>query len=557
MSKYTALTIGPIYPTFEKARKTRELWGGSFLFSMLMRKIIEQVDEVGMKENIILPYADQFPELETVGLYPDRLLYKGELALDVIVAKAIDGMAGLICTPWGNKESVKKFLECYLRVYYFTADLDPMEEKKGNYVDQLNLILNSLELNDKIEQNSKYWSVASFYKYLPHTDLYKNYFLKKYKNRSRSLVEIATNELSGMDGYESLIKTYIEESDKESEGKVNTDYEADFLSQLKMKVDQRVKEENEKKKENRKPITPFRNYHKYVAVVYADGDKMGKLINKMVTRESDGMSIHKVSNQLFDWAKKASDEIDEFGGMPVYAGGDDLLFFAPVVNNGENLFDLLEGINRTFTTLLHPLLEGKVGVDFDLPSLSFGVSITYYKYPLNEALGKAHDLLGRMKGKGGNGVCLKILKHSGSDYEYTMKFDKPKRVPDENSPVELNDDNRELAVFRSLMASNDFNQTMLSSTVYHLQDNVKVFDELNGDELRIRQFFINNMREFPDERRIDEETKHYLLDVERLVVLAFRDNAMTDGSGEYVNRILPVYDVLRMVKFFKGMDEIH
>ncbi len=40
--KYIALTIGPIYKTLSSAKKTRELWGGSYIFSYIMKQIISE-----------------------------------------------------------------------------------------------------------------------------------------------------------------------------------------------------------------------------------------------------------------------------------------------------------------------------------------------------------------------------------------------------------------------------------------------------------------------------------------------------------------------------------
>jgi len=42
---YIALTIGPIYKTLSSAKKTRELWGGSYLFSYIMKQIILEFKE--------------------------------------------------------------------------------------------------------------------------------------------------------------------------------------------------------------------------------------------------------------------------------------------------------------------------------------------------------------------------------------------------------------------------------------------------------------------------------------------------------------------------------
>ena len=41
MTTYLAITIGPIYATIQQARRTRELWAASYVFSLLMRELLE------------------------------------------------------------------------------------------------------------------------------------------------------------------------------------------------------------------------------------------------------------------------------------------------------------------------------------------------------------------------------------------------------------------------------------------------------------------------------------------------------------------------------------
>ena len=75
--KYTAINIGPILQTFSMVRKPRELWAASYMFSYLMKFIIEELAKSGYE--IISP-AKLSPEADkTIGLYPDRVFVKGEV----------------------------------------------------------------------------------------------------------------------------------------------------------------------------------------------------------------------------------------------------------------------------------------------------------------------------------------------------------------------------------------------------------------------------------------------------------------------------------------------
>ncbi|KAA6331330.1 hypothetical protein EZS27_020051 [termite gut metagenome] len=510
MNNYTAITIGPIYQTISFAKKTREIWAASFIFSMLMKKIIDGIlkENKDNKNNIIIPYATNYPELKAVGLYPDRLLYKRTLEnINSIITDAINDLSVLI----GIKEK-GYFLKEYLQVYYFSSD--KIENVCGkNYVEKLNLVLDSLELERKITSSNNIKTISNFFKKLPNTKLYQDHFEKEYEKKVKSLVEISTAGLSGFEGYDYLVDQYINKVEEE-------DDDSNFLEGLQQKI--------------KDPSFTFQNYHKYVAVIYADGDKMGEMIGKIV-ENNDLALIHKVSNILFEWAKEVADKIKNFGGLPIYAGGDDLLCFTPIVNEGKNIIEILKEISDIFTEKFENSFEEN---DFrekpKFPTMSFGVSIAYYKYPLNESLEKARELLHKMKKDGGNGVYMRMLKHSGSDFDFVLKL---------NS-------NEWFSVFESLM-NIKLTETMLSSTAYHLQDNAKVMDEIADQPDRVKQFFINKMDGYP--KNANENPKHYLLEVEKLVNIAFKEK-IKDEKGKYINRMFPTYDMLRLVKFFKGLD---
>ncbi|MBU1821740.1 MAG: hypothetical protein KKG00_09565, partial [Bacteroidetes bacterium] len=98
---YHATTLGPIYQTFRNARRTREVWAASYLFSYLAKGIIirsclpnfeghqygsltqEQIVAIIQKsDSFVLPNISD-PELfkakAGVGLFPDRILFASEL----------------------------------------------------------------------------------------------------------------------------------------------------------------------------------------------------------------------------------------------------------------------------------------------------------------------------------------------------------------------------------------------------------------------------------------------------------------------------------------------
>ncbi len=147
------------------------------------------------------------------------------------------------------------------------------------------------------------------------------------------------------------------------------------------------------------------NANRYIAIIYADGDNLGEFIEK----QSD---VTEVSRRLFDFDKKAVKTIDYYRAMPIFVGGDDLIIFAPLLNNGKTVFDLLDNLSEDY----------KNALDTDESTLSFGVSFTYYKYPLYEALEKSRDTLFEVAKnyKGKNAVAVSIQKHSGQSFEFCV-----------------------------------------------------------------------------------------------------------------------------------------
>ena len=76
--KYTAINIGPIITTLGMTKRPRELWSASYLFSHLMRCIVESLPE----DRIISPATLNYSNIETdktIGLYPDRVFVEGDI----------------------------------------------------------------------------------------------------------------------------------------------------------------------------------------------------------------------------------------------------------------------------------------------------------------------------------------------------------------------------------------------------------------------------------------------------------------------------------------------
>lgn len=150
----------------------------------------------------------------------------------------------------------------------------------------------------------------------------------------------------------------------------------------------------------------FKNAAKYIAIIHADGDNLGAYIK-------DHANVADVSKNLFQFDKKSVEIIKGFGGLPLFVGGDDLLIFAPVINKEKKtVFDLIDLLSKAY----------KEALSSEKTTLSFGVSITYYKYPLYEALSKSRSALfeDAKQYEGKNAVAFSVQKHSGQSFEFCI-----------------------------------------------------------------------------------------------------------------------------------------
>jgi len=169
------------------------------------------------------------------------------------------------------------------------------------------------------------------------------------------------------------------------------------------------------------PEIKEKSHHRYFCVVQADGDNVGKTVSHKGLANG---KVLEISNKLVQFGLDATKLIKDFGGLPIYAGGDDLLFIAPVIGkDGTHIFNLLDSIENSAFKGVKDVVD-VLGLKDDegneiKASLSFGVSISYYKYPLYEALESARNLLfGTAKNiKQKQAIAWSLRKHSGGTFE--------------------------------------------------------------------------------------------------------------------------------------------
>ena len=555
---YTALAIGPIYKTMSYARKTRHLWGASYLFSYIMKQIIKKLlnKELINESGILLPHSTASlrdgKEHYGTGLFPDRLFImdeKGKVSEDELKTIEQDILKELTDKAGGN---LKDYFNNYFRIYSVSYNLPDIslklfdeDEKNKNIVLVGNKLLDSLEIKEKYYNNISDTDWKNILDDLNGKSfLYKDAFGQvKEDYQFPYLIEIATDDFRqrNEDRYDEIVNTCLRNSDEDEESQDK------FLTALK-----------DATKEKPSPFgnVQLKAYHKYIAVVQADGDNIGATIGK-IGNEPD--RIKQFSKALGKFAIEATKAIKYYGGKSVYVGGDDLLFFAPAaVNTNENslktIFDLTANLDYLFKKYLLEdenlnkiYLEKDEKEDFKVPkpSLSYGISITYSKFPLNEARDSAYHLMKEAKEAKAykNKICFKILKHSGQGLGFTI--DKKRYSGDWNKPLSFDR-------FLSVTTNIPLEKNLLSSVIYKIHPIRDLINKVAEDKKRLEALFENTFNETIHKK---QEVHDYLQRVQLFINQLYIDfPSDIDSLPDYETKqrksnLQKIYSTLRFVKF--------
>lgn len=442
--KYTAINIGPIFKTIGLARKPRELWAASFLFSDLMRYIMEQVPD-----NVQVVSPARCNEQGTgVGLYPDRLFIKGEIS-DAEVKSLIKTAFNKFKDDVFDGADVSN----YFSIMNVSVDVDEDYEAVG----KLNKYLDLLELNVTASDANCIETIQGLIRKTYDSPLFKHGFASR-KMDVETLTDIARVSLDG----------------------------------------------NVKK-----------SFHNYICVVRADGDNVGK---HLTSANLEG-NLKAISEALLTFGLRAKDTIIEFGGMPVYAGGDDLMFVSPVVGrDGRTIFELLARLDdEAFDGVRKYIADA---------SLSFGVFIGYHKFPLYEALeASATQLFGVAKNViGKKAIAWTLQKNSGEQFAAAISRRNPELWDKFMNVVEsTNDGNTVTAVAHKVREFAPLIEMTLST----------------GSDVRLKAMF---------DKVLEMKDTQYFKSVMEIMPVLYEK--YTDKYAD------ALYSILRTAKFIKGEDPI-
>jgi len=468
-SKYIGLTVGPLIKTLQQSKSTRALFCASYLYSFAMGEFLDRLKS--KKNQIILPAPDRVQGMG-VGLHPDRLIMTVESPDDFsgfmkIREAVITEIHNKIMADHPSPSIDRDYLAKYFQFYCLEGDFSSL--------DTVNQALDTLELRIAFP-NTDMDELRTFLNRKRHNFLLQDAGIPK--GKFPSLIEIAARELHRINPkvFEAIINAEFT-SKKEKEKSINTDIERDetLIQKFKEKYPKK-----QKKEDGEKDNQSFKPYHKYIAIVYADGDSMGTYSGTLSDADNKVFST-----QLRDFGVKAKDIIEDYGGTPVFIGGDDLMFFAPVkYDMGKNIFSLMNELDDEFKS---------VG---STPTLSYGVSITYYKHPMNEALELSRNLLKdtakkQYANRDKNALAFDLVKHSGQSIKGDwQKSDGPKSVHQ---------------MFLNLLNLTIDSGNFINSITYTLEfhrNTINHLMTLEDKNDRIKNFFDNNFNEDVHKRNL-------------------------------------------------------
>ena len=140
----------------------------------------------------------------------------------------------------------------------------------------------------------------------------------------------------------------------------------------------------------------------YFAILAADGDRMGKTISEIKTQDSH----REFSQNLSAFARDAKNIIDKYKGSLVYSGGDDVLAFLPL----DQCLSCARELHYKFCDLL----KGYRDNQGKSPTLSVGICIGHFLEPMQDLLGFAREAEKKAKGNDRDGFAIHLHTRGGA-----------------------------------------------------------------------------------------------------------------------------------------------
>lgn len=464
MSQYLLLfTIGPVQSFIAQARKTQDLFAGSYLLSYLTNFAIEELQKCSKNTEIIFPNKKikskpnrfiasmECEKAEDVGNNLETAV-KGKF--EKISLKILDNFE--FNHPPGFYDDFKNQINDFLSIHWVALPFEKADYSKTfrEIESYLGAVKNVRDFNQLIETGRKcslcgernvlfykgnkkayVYNAISFIhqpiKYLTEEEnicgvcftkrlgeiYFKNdtHYVKDYPSVAEISLRdsLAKIDAAKLKKYEDIFggnfdsQLYYEENLKQKYFKKYGFPEAK-LEAAKTCLKEIIKESNKK----------GIKLTKYYAIISLDGDSMGRwLSGHNLNDETQLLNFHmSLTEKLGSFSDEVEKTIKEPKGKLVYAGGDDVLAFV----NLNHLLQCIGELREKF-----PKFETISQVSNNqTSSASCGICIAHYKTPLSEVLNWSRKMEKEAKSIDDNkdAIAIAVLKRSGEIQKTVFKW---------------------------------------------------------------------------------------------------------------------------------------
>jgi CRISPR-associated protein Cmr2 len=148
----------------------------------------------------------------------------------------------------------------------------------------------------------------------------------------------------------------------------------------------------------------------YLAILCADGDRIGDALNRIDTLEKH----QQFSRRLSTFAEEAREIVQTHQGVAVYTGGDDVLAFVPI----DHCLTCARALHDAFSQFLADFSD-EAG---NPPTLSVGIAIGHFMEPLEELRRFGKEAERKAKGEERNGLAVVLHPRGGGTLHYRASW---------------------------------------------------------------------------------------------------------------------------------------
>ena len=462
MKHLMIFAIGPVQDFIATARRSRDLWYGSWMLSELSKAAARKIGELSPAGKLIFPYPSKPEALQPASGFnaPNKIVAVidgnpksiGEIIRDAVKTRLGELWADAHSHVKGGIDDTlaQQQIDNLLEFYWVSVPYEEGKDSYSNARDSAEAMFAARKVTRDFSQamgssvpksslDGARESVIPKQAYPERKDtedvkskkagnLYKHYharrgeqlsgvdLLKRLGDPEKAPKFKSTSDMAAipfiariengqklLDAIKALLPDERDRLDDADEGLVfEHRFEDAFPSQ------QLTNEIREKYKRlfDKLPLP-----NPYYALLAADGDSMGVVIDA----QTDPQKHRDLSQALSDFASQVPGFVNTCDGVLIYAGGDDVLAYLPL----HKVLGFAGQIEETFKQKM----QSFKAKDGGSPTLSVGIAVTHHLEPLADALELARKAEKEAKSAPGkNGLAIIVSKRGGADRPIVGKF---------------------------------------------------------------------------------------------------------------------------------------